>query len=121
MNEWADTIKAIKELQKDRNEKLNDIQKYKDKVIELNKKVDECDMKISWLKEDMEDIVCNYFSEAKRVYVNNKDEYVEIEFFVGSELNLLKIEEFVKMINKTLYECKIWCDADASMYLKIML
>lgn len=114
-------INTIKEIQKDRNRKLDEIKDCKNKLTKLNEQVDELDIKISWLKEDMEDVACNFFDNAKRIHIDKECSHIEIEFFVGSELNLLKIEAFIEKIGKALIDCEILCDADASLYLQINL
>ena len=120
MNESA-IINTIKEIQKDRNKKLDEIIDCKNKLSKLNEEMEVYDTKISWLKEDMEDVACNFFDNAKRIHINKGFEYIEIEFFVGSELNLSRIQNFAEMLGKKLDDCIVLCDADASLYLQINL
>ena len=120
MNESA-IINTIKEIQKDRSKKLNEIKDCKDKLTKLNEEMELYDTKISWLKEDMEDVTCNFFDGAKRIHINKEYEYIEIEFFIGVELSLSRMKNFAEMIGKTLDDCTVLCDADASLYLQINL
>lgn len=120
MNE-SGIINTIKEIQKDRNRKLNEIKDCKNKLTKLNEEMEKYDTKISWLKEDMEDVACNFFDNAKRIHIDKECSYIEIEFFIGSELNLSRINNFVEMIGKTVSDSTILCDADASLYLQINL
>lgn len=121
MSEFKDIAKRIKFIEEDRSEKMKEIKDCKDKLTKLNEQVEELDTKISWLREDIEDIVCNYFDSAKRVYIDKKSTYIEIEFATASKIRLSRIEDFIDMIDKELENCIILCDADGSLYLQITL
>ena len=71
MSEFKDIGKSIKLIQKDRNEKIKEIQNCKDKLTKLNEQIEELDTKISWLKEDIEDIAYGYFGNVKRIHNDN--------------------------------------------------
>lgn len=121
MSEFKDVLESIKEIQKDRSRKLNEIKDCKDKLTKLNEQVEELDTKISWLIEDIEDIVYGYFSNVKRIHINKKEAYVEVEFDVASKIRLSRIDDFIDLIDKELEDCVILCDADGSLYLQITL
>lgn len=114
-------INTIKEIKKDRDRKLDEIKDCKNKLTKLNEQVDELDIKISWLKEDIEDIFCNYFDSIKRIHINKEITYIEVEFAIASKIRLSRIEDFINMIGKELEDCVILCDADGSLYLQITL
>lgn len=121
MNEFKDIIKRINFIQEDRNEKMKEIKDCKSKLTKLNEQVDELDLKISWLREDIEDIFCNYFDNIKSIHINKEITYIEVEFAIASKIRLSRIEDFINMIGKELEDCTILCDADASLYLQINL
>ena len=56
MNEFKRDVEKIRFIQKDRNEIMKEIKDCKNKITKLNEQVDELDIKISWLREDIEDI-----------------------------------------------------------------
>ena len=121
MSEFKDISKSIKLIQKDINEKIKEIENCKDKLTKLNEQIEELDTKISWLREDIEDIAYGYFSNVKRVHIDKKSTYVEIEFDIASGIRLSRIDDFIGMIDKELEDCVILCDADGSLYLQINL
>lgn len=121
MNEFKDIVKRINFIQEDRNEKMKEIKDCKNKLTKLNEQVDELDVKISWLREDIEDIFCNYFDNIQRIHIDKEITCVEIEFAIASKIRLSRIDDFIDMIDKELEDCVILCDADASLYLQINL
>ena len=121
MSEFKDISQSIKLIQEDINIKIKEIQNCKDKLTKLNEQVEELETKISWLREDIEDIACGYFSNVKGVHIDKKSTYVEIKFDIASEIRLSRIEDFIGMIDKELEDCVILCDTDGSLYLQINL
>lgn len=121
MSEFKDVRNKIKEIQKKRNETTDEKEKYEEKIDKLNEKIEEYDIEISWLREDIEDIACNYFYNIKGIHINNEDNYIELKFSGWTEIRLSRIESFIDMIGQELEDCIILCDADGYLYLKIFL
>lgn len=121
MSEFKDIVKRINFIQEDRSEKIKEIKDCKNKLTKLNEQVDELDVKISWLREDIEDIFCNYFDSIKRIHIDKEITCIEVEFATASKIRLSRIEDFIDMIDKELEDCVILCDADGSLYLQITL
>ena len=119
MNDFQECLKHISDIKKEMHNKNVELKQLKDKQVSLNEELEMCQTKISWLKEDLEDMVCNYSMNAKRIYV--EDEEIIIEMFYMTSINLLKVKYFAEMIGRELDDCKIDCDADGALYVHIKL
>lgn len=119
MNDFEKIIKNISDIKKEMYNKNVELAKLKDKQFSLNEELEMYQTKISWLKEDLEDMVCNYSMNAKRIYV--EDEEIIIEMFHQTSIDLLKVKYFAEMIGRELDDCKIDCDADGALYVHIKL
>ena len=121
MNNFEECLKHISDIKKEMHNKNVELKQLKDRQVSLNEELEMCQTKISWLREDIEDIFCNYFSSIRRIHIDKEINCIEVEFAIASKIRLSRIEDFIDMIGKELEDCAISCDADGFLYLQINL
>lgn len=122
MSDFKDILESITDIKKemhDKNVELKQLkEQFKERQVSLNEELEMCQTKISWLQEDIEDIVCGYFDNVE--YVKTHFDHIEIKFKIDSSINLGSIETFSKIIDKDLKSFNIFPYNDR-FFLRIML
>lgn len=118
MSELKDILKNIKDIKKEMHDKNVEIQKIEEKKTLLNEEIEMCVTKISWLQEDIEDMVHESFYNVE--YVKTQSDHIEIKFKENAILNLADIMIYAKKIDKDLKDFNIFSYND-KFFLRITL
>lgn len=118
MSEFKDILKNIKDIKKEMHDKNVEIQKIEEKKTLLNEEIEMCVTKISWLREDIEDMVHETFYNVE--CVNTHPDHIEIKFKENAILNLADIMIYAKKIDRDLKDFNIFSYND-KFFLRITL
>lgn len=110
MSEFKDILKSIKDIKKEMHDKNIEIEKIEEKKTLLNEEIGMCVTKISWLQEDIEDMVHETFYNVE--YVKTHFDHIEIKFKENAILNLGDIMIYAKKIDRDLRDFNIFSYGD---------
>ena len=121
MNNFEECLKHISDIKKEMHNKNVELKQLKDRQVSLNEELEMCQTKISWFKEDIEDLICDYFSNVGYVSMNDSSMIeVKLNFCKYTELNLENLVNFATEIGKDLKDIKI-CPYNGTLLLRILL
>lgn len=109
-NKLDSALTSIKEIRKENKEKKDKIEALRDEIALNNSK-------ISWLKEDIEDMICNCFSDVSNVSIKN--DYITIKF--NDVINIQDIVDWSTLYNIDLKTINIEIYDDEELILYISL
>lgn len=121
MNDFEEYLKHISDIKKEMHDKNVELAKLKNKQVSLNEELEMCQTKISWFKEDIEDLICDYFSNVEYVSMNDSSMIeVKLNFCKYAELSLENLVNFSTKIGKDLKDIKIR-PYNNGLFLRILL